>query len=159
MASICLVVCHRLDIAEPCSVTTEQAPTSSLRSRRDWLWPLAIALLVVTASHRSQVASPDIANIDKVTHFSVFGLLATLVCRLGSGWRAAVYAWIAVAVFGMLDEWHQSFVPGRSTELADWIADSLGAAVAVFLYTKWHRYRRLLETPCWRRKSVPIQGS
>ena len=63
-----------------------------------------------------------------------------------------------MVVFGVLDEWHQSFIPGRFSEFADWIADSLGAAVAVFLYTKWHRYRRLLETACWRRKSAIVPG-
>lgn len=90
---------------------------------------------------------------DKVVHFAIYGLLATLVCRLGTGWRAAVWAFLATAAFGATDEWHQSFIPGRSTELADWLADVLGAAVAVVLYTRWRRYRQWLETP------IPFFGS
>lgn len=127
--------------------------SSSLRTWRDWCWPIAIAILILVASHRPRLASPSITNIDKVTHFAVYGLLATLVCRLGTGRRAAIVAWIVVAAFGVTDEWHQSFVPGRSTELADWIADALGAAVAVILYTRWHAYRRLLERPSWKSRA------
>lgn len=101
----------------------------------------------MAASQRPVLASPEITNIDKVTHFAVFGLLGTLVCRLGSGWRGAVLAWAATAIFAATDEWHQSFVPGRSPELADWIADVLGAATAIVAYTGWRGYREWLERP------------
>ncbi len=106
-----------------------------------------MAALIFAASSRSTVAGPHIANFDKVAHFSVYGLLATLVCRQGRGWRAALWALLAVSAFGASDEWHQSFVPGRSTELADWIADTAGAALAIGLYMGWARYRQLLELP------------
>lgn len=33
--------------------------------------------------------------------------------------------------YGITDEWHQYFVPGRSPSVGDWLADSIGAAVAV----------------------------
>ena len=51
-----------------------------------------------------------------------------------------------MSLFGATDEWHQSFVPGRASEVKDWVADTLGAALAVSLYAGWGRYRRLLET-------------
>ena len=35
----------------------------------------------------------------------------------------------AVAVFGALDEWHQAAIPGRSTSLGDWTADTAGGAL------------------------------
>lgn len=113
-------------------------------------WPLIIAALIVSASNRPRLASPEITNVDKVTHFAVYGLLATLVCRLGHGWRSAVFALVAVSAFGATDEWHQSFVPGRSSEVADWVADTLGAATAVMLYWGWAQYRRCLEFPLVR---------
>lgn len=122
--------------------------TPPVRTRRDWVWPIALAAMVILASQRPRLASPDITHIDKVTHFSVYGLLATLVCRLGAGKRGAIVAWVVVALFGITDEWHQSFIPGRSSDVADWIADISGAAVAVGAYTFWTAYRRLLETPC-----------
>ena len=51
------------------------------------------------------------------------------------------------AAYGATDEWHQSFVPGRETELGDWVADATGAAVALLLYRRWSWYRTLLEKP------------
>lgn len=120
-------------------------------ARFGWIWPVAIAALIFAASSRSTVAGPRIPHFDKVVHFSVYGLLGTLVCRQGRGWRGAAVAIVAVSVYGATDEWHQSFVPGRSTELADWIADTAGAAVAAVLYTRWRRYREWLEQPVWRR--------
>lgn len=110
---------------------------------------MIIAALIVVASSRPTVAGPRIPHFDKVVHFSVYGLLATLVCRLGNGWRGAAWSLAISSGFGLTDEWHQSFVPGRATELADWTADTLGAACAVSLYAGWSRYRDALERPLW----------
>jgi VanZ family protein len=117
--------------------------------KRGWLWPVAIAVLIFAASSRSTVAGPRIPYFDKVVHFSVYGLLGTLVCRQGRGWRGAVGAVLVVSAYGAADEWHQSFVPGRSSEVADWVADTAGAAVAAWMYTRWRWYRGWLERPMW----------
>ena len=114
-------------------------------TRGHWGWPLALALMIFLASGRGSVAAPDIVNIDKITHFSVFGLLATLIARTQPPrrwWLGLVLA----SLYGMTDEFRQSFTPGRSVEVADWVADTLGAAVAVAAYAGWSGYRRLLET-------------
>lgn len=122
---------------------------------RGWLWPLALGSLIVVASGRSAVAAPDIVGIDKVTHFLVFDLLGTLVVRNGFPPRRAWIAVLAVSIFGLTDEWHQSFTPGRSVEVADWVADTLGAAVAVACYAGWPAYQRLLERPLKSRVENP----
>ncbi|MES2693610.1 MAG: VanZ family protein [Verrucomicrobiota bacterium] len=114
-----------------------------------YVWPVAIAALVIAASHRSRVAGPAVPNIDKYAHFAVYGLIGTLVCRTRSGWKGAVIGLAAASAFGVTDEWHQSFVPGRSPDVMDWVADTLGAALAVTLYAGWPLYRRVLEWPLW----------
>jgi VanZ family protein len=117
----------------------------------DLFWPLAIAALIFFASSRSHVASPGFTQVDdKFAHFAVYGLLATLVCRLGEGRQVAFWTLLAVSAYGASDEWHQSFVPGRSTDVRDWIADTVGAAIAIGLYMRWTWYRRLLEMPLGR---------
>lgn len=123
--------------------------------RRRWFWPLCIAVLVFAASSRSSVAGPRIPHFDKVVHFAVYGLLGTLACRLGAGRAGAWWALAAVSAFGASDEWHQSFVPGRSTELGDWIADTAGAALAILLHRCWPAYRALLETEIRRGRDRP----
>lgn len=125
---------------------------SSPHGGRGWLWPALLATAIVVASGRGQVAAPHIVNFDKAAHFFVFGLLATLVARNGFVPGRAWLPILAVSVFGLTDEWHQSFTPGRSVEFDDWAADTLGAAVAVTAYAVWPWYRTLLEHALWRRR-------
>lgn len=128
--------------------------SSPPKSKWAWLWPVALAATIVFASSHSRVAEPHFENSDKVGHFLVYGLLASLVCRLGRGWRGAAWGLLVVAVFGATDEWHQYFVPGRSCDIRDWTADILGAALAVALYSAWPWYRGLLEFPLGRKRRV-----
>ena len=125
-------------------------------SRRAWLWPLLVALLIFVASSRSRVATPGvIPHLDKVAHFSVYGLLGTLLVRTQWGGRwAPVVALVLASLYGVSDELHQSYVPGRSMEFADWVADTAGAAVAILLYARWSRYREWLEKPLGRKRRV-----
>ena len=132
---------------------TSRATTLSTSRQSRWrnaLWAVAIAALIFYASSRAHVASPGITRIDdKFGHFGIYGLLGTLVCRLTRGWRGALASLIIVSAYGASDEWHQSFVPGRSTDVQDWIADTIGAAMGIALYMGWSRYRGWLETPVW----------
>lgn len=140
---------------DPATSPTAPAPAPAAAARVRWeriVWPLLIASLVIAASSRSRVAAPGISNIDKVGHFLVYGLLATLICRMRLGWRGAVIGLVAASLFGITDEWHQSFVPGRSSDPMDWVADTLGAALAVSLYAGWPLYQRVLEWPLWPRR-------
>lgn len=125
---------------------------SSPQGWRGWLWPAVLAAVIVGASGRGQVAAPDIVNFDKLAHFSIFGLLATLVARNGFVPGRAWVPIIAVSIFGLTDEWHQSFTPGRSVEFDDWVADTLGAIVAVTAYAHWTWYRAMLERVLVRRR-------
>ncbi|MEO7412211.1 MAG: VanZ family protein [Opitutaceae bacterium] len=138
-------------------------PNDPLVSKWRWLPPVALAASIFLASSRSKIAGPAVPGIDKVVHFMVYGLLATLLLRaiLGSGGKSSRYAaWIAIGLasaYGISDEWHQSFTPGRAVELADWLADTLGAALAVTLYCRWAWYRRTLETPIFPRHKPRLE--
>mgnify|MGYP005844761629 CR=1 FL=1 len=118
---------------------------------RAYLWPVLLACAIFLASGSSQLATPDIGlqfSKDKLGHFLIFGLLATSLLRtppLKAGRRPQLLMAALIACgFGAFDEIRQSFTPGRSVELADWIADSLGAIIAVLFYARWRSYRRLL---------------
>jgi hypothetical protein len=118
-------------------------------------WPLALTA-VVTWESVSAIPSvgPPWLSFDKLAHFGVFGLLATTIARLERAQRwpllGALWAIILVSVYGMGIEILQSFTPTRSMEYGDWVADTLGAALAVGLYLGWTWYRRLLEFPVHR---------
>jgi hypothetical protein len=140
-----------------------EANDSSLRATAirigsgSFAWPVVLAAMILIASGRSMTGAPFLfKGSDKVIHFFVFGLLATLVLRTGAVWRrGALRGWLAVfavALFGIVDEFRQSFTPGRYVEFADWAADTLGACVAVCAYLFWGGYRSLLEMPLWARR-------
>jgi VanZ family protein len=48
-------------------------------------------------------------------------------------WRTFALIAILISAFGALDEWHQQFIPGRSMEFNDWIADTSGGVTGVSL--------------------------
>ena len=114
------------------------------------LYPVILAVGIVGLSGEQSPPTPGfIPSFDKLAHFCVFGLLATLLFRLvpptSRTARIAILVILAVSLFGLSDEIHQSFTPGRFVEFADWVADTLGATVAVLAYWKWDAYRNLLE--------------
>ena len=122
--------------------------------QRPHIWPLLLAAAIFCASGTRNLAAPDLGlafSYDKLAHLLVFGLLSTAVLRiprcLQLGWKGALLATLLVSGYGGLDEFRQSFTAGRSVELGDWIADTLGALLASVVYLQWHGYRRLLEWP------------
>lgn len=120
-------------------------PGEQPNHRGSWIWPVMLATVVFFASGRSSVASPGWIGIDKAAHFGIFGLLAILIARTqppARWWLGFVIA----SVYGAADEWRQSFTPGRFVEVADWVADTLGAAVGVMVYARWTWFRSLMET-------------
>jgi VanZ family protein len=104
-----------------------------LRVRR-WLPPLIWAgVILVATSLPGSLIPPALSPFDKVVHFTMYGVFGALLAREASfvmgTWRAALIGVLLASAFGAADEWHQRFIPNRSTELADWQADSLGALV------------------------------
>ena len=112
------------------------------------IWSTVI--LVATSIPGSMLrGAPVVAGADKGVHALLYGTLGFLVWRAvasgggGSGRRAGI-ALAAIALCAVLDEWHQQFIPGRSTDMADWMADVAGAIVGL----------TLSRTAPWRRGSA-----
>ena len=128
--------------------------------RREALWPFLLAGTITWCS--GQPASvPDIEwlAVDKLGHFAAYGVLATAIIRHPAlvRWPALGLWWALplASAYGLGDEFRQSLTIYRQYDLADWAADTAGAAVAVGLYIKWSAYRRLLETPLWKKRTKP----
>lgn len=68
------------------------------------------------------------AFVRKLAHVLIFGFLAILFHR-GIRRPSIGYAWLCATLFAVLDEWHQSLVPGRTPSLKDVMLDSLAAFV------------------------------
>jgi VanZ family protein len=90
---------------------------------------------------------------DKHEHFFFYGVLALLALRAftNAQWRrvgaaTALGAIVFSSLYGVVNELHQRFVPGRSYEVVDMIANAIGASVAVALVWAWSIIRRRSET-------------
>jgi VanZ family protein len=104
---------------------------------RAW-WPAAACAAVVLALSsipHPESPVPTFTHADKLAHGLEYAVLALLLVRglrrepRTGAWSTAVTILAgaaAIAVFGALDEWHQAAIPGRSTSLWDWIADTTG---------------------------------
>jgi VanZ family protein len=76
-------------------------------------------------------------GVDKVIHAAVFGGLSVTVWMAlrssapgVSPIRLSVLALFSATLYGVSDEFHQSFVPGREMDALDVMADGIGACVA-----------------------------
>lgn len=75
----------------------------------------------------------------QTAHFLVFFVLALLLINAFriSGFnfnRSTLYTLIIAVIYAALDEYHQSFVPGRTAELKDVLTDSLGIIAGIGIY-------------------------
>ena len=69
--------------------------------------------------------------------FLILGLfLAWGKVRTGSGVSGLLFLLMGVG-YGALDEWHQSFVPGRDASVGDWVADSAGVILGLVLFSSF----------------------
>ena len=90
---------------------------------------------------------PPIPEIDKFAHLLAYGTLAATVFfasseefRRSRPVLAAVIVIVFCTIYGISDEYHQSFVPERSVEALDVLADCAGAtSVAAIWYFWWRR--------------------
>jgi VanZ family protein len=76
---------------------------------------------------------------DKLLHLAEYAGLAMLFSRAlaGEGFRlgrACLHAVLLTIAYGAIDEYHQWFVPLRSADVRDWIADAGGAAAGALCF-------------------------
>jgi VanZ family protein len=108
-------------------------------------WVLVVAWMAVVFRVSSISDLGRAARVpDWISHPIEYGVGAILVCRaLEFGRRrpltlsTALTATLLVTAYGVTDEYHQSFVPGRTADPVDVVKDLAGAAAASALYRWW----------------------
>lgn len=111
-----------------------------------WLPAVIYALIIFTLSHQSQLPYPGREIPDYLSHFVeyfVFGL--TLAWGKSRGFkqtlslRSTLLLWALALLYAMSDEYHQSFVVGRTSSAQDWLFDALGAFLSLLITLLWTR--------------------
>lgn len=115
--------------------------TSRAALRRAWVWgPVAAYLgLIFYLSGQSNVgwATP---YPDVFLHAAEYSVLGVLLARgLNNGLarsvpdRRLVLTWILCVIYAASDEYHQAFIPGRSSDWRDVLSDAAGTAAGLAL--------------------------
>ena len=102
---------------------------------------------------------PDVANLDKILHSVIYGVLAVTVLFAFPARKYSVHPWkmsflvvLFCLLYGVSDEFHQSFVPNRCPSVFDLIADTGGAAVAALVWFRLILPAAVLPSP-WQNRS------
>lgn len=132
-----------------------RAMESEMRLGRGfWMLAALWAAIIFTLSSIPGRSFPAMAvfNYDKVLHATVYAVLGGMCYLAARGtWairpvRLVVGCTLVAIVYGLTDEFHQRFVPGRSSDIHDVMADGVGglvgslvAALFVKLSGRWPR--------------------
>lgn len=111
--------------------------------------PLGWAALIFALTSVPGSAVPDVGgdSTDKLVHLLLYGVLGGFI--LPAVWaaehpvRSVLLATVLASLFGVVDELHQSLIPGRSAEMLDWLADAIGGLTGalVAVVVRWRSER------------------
>ena len=95
-----------------------------------------MALIFFLSSKHLHLPSRLPEHFDKVVHALIYMPLAFLffVSLRKSGFNKYIFliSFLLAGIYGITDELHQSFVPGRDASAADAFADFFGAVIGAF---------------------------
>ncbi|MBL7685629.1 MAG: VanZ family protein [Deltaproteobacteria bacterium] len=86
---------------------------------------------------------------DKMAHIFEYSLFGFIICpvlryffKIQHVGKLILFAVFVVTLYGVTDEFHQSFVPGRESSIYDVIADFVGSFLGALIYVLSHRLQR-----------------
>ena len=90
---------------------------------------------------------PDLKNasflvniVRKTAHFleyAIFGFFAARAFKISN--KSPYFGILLCGIYAATDEYHQTFIAGRSGELTDILLDTAGATFGAFIYTLTHK--------------------
>jgi VanZ family protein len=102
---------------------------------------LFAALIFVGSSVPGDAIDPRFSLHDKIIHASEYAVFAFLLAR-AFGVRRWWWAIVAGALYGVSDEFHQTFTPHRSgNDLGDMTADLVGSILGASAWMLLHKRR------------------
>jgi VanZ family protein len=118
-----------------------------------WLPVIAYMAMLFGFSSLSTLPEPPGEFSYYDVHVAAYAGLAIVTVRaLAKGilrsitWRVVLGAIVISALYGVSDEYHQRFVPGRDFDMFDMLADAVGSIVGASAVGAWSIIRRRSET-------------
>jgi VanZ family protein len=110
---------------------------------------VALVIFIGSSIPAQSFPSLSIFKYDKVIHFVLFFVFCFFTHRAVMfqdripflSQKHLAVSIIFTILYGALDEGHQAFVPGRSPDVFDLLADSAGAAVCALVIWLWFKFQ------------------
>jgi len=106
-----------------------------------WFPVILYSAIIFYVSSLSSVPTPLSGfQFDKAIHMVEYAVLGFLLARAFNGGRrpltngAVRWAFVAALLYGLSDEYHQSFVAGRDASWLDLVADGVGGYAGARIY-------------------------
>lgn len=108
-------------------------------------WTLVIIwmLLIFYSSSRStfglEMSAADYKLASSIAHVIIYAILTFLIALalISHDYpikKALLWSFIIAIAYGLTDELHQYFVPGREMRLGDWLLDVSGSLLVVYMF-------------------------
>ena len=103
-----------------------------------------MVLIFFLSSQSSLPAVLLFSGADLLAHAAIYGVLCAFLARSltpprVTTWKRIFLLTILVTVYGITDEYHQSFVPDRDASAWDILADGLGGLLVASMLFGWDR--------------------
>lgn len=105
---------------------------------RDFIVLTLYCGLIYWLSDQEKLPMPMLLSFqDKIHHAGAYFIMSLLAWRYFRHWLKQPITLLFITIgfcsfYGATDEWHQSFVIGRTPDILDWLADTLGAVFAMW---------------------------
>jgi len=94
----------------------------------------AMAAIFIGSSLPGAKIPPSVSAFSQLLHALEYAVLAFLILPYATRWRRPIaYAVLIAAAYGVSDELHQLFVPGRFCDIVDVGFDCLGSMIGAFV--------------------------
>lgn len=106
-----------------------------------WMPAIVYASSIFILSSFQHLPQPELfPNADKIIHIIEYAIFTFILVRAFGSIESQTgknqifyFAVIVSSIYGLSDEIHQAFVPGRECSFIDWLSDTFGALIFLFI--------------------------
>ena len=135
-----MIITYFTNLIKIVAARSPKKPAAYLFSYLIW----NVTLWLLSSGNPSPNNSPKIPHLDKIVHFTYFFIGAFILSIFLGLWLQSfkkIHLILTVSIIGTaigrLDEYHQTFTPGRTgNSTGDWLADIAGSIVGALFTAK-----------------------
>ncbi|MCX8006647.1 MAG: VanZ family protein [Coriobacteriia bacterium] len=109
-------------------------------------WVPSLAWMSVIFWFSSRPGSDVPGKIAPLAHFAEYAILGALLMFAASDPARWLDMALVASTYGITDEIHQAFVPGRTPDVGDWVLDTVGALAGALIVARVLQRRQRADT-------------